>query len=520
MTRGRRRDRTALHGLASMMAVAAVFIGADAVAAGARARAFAADAPAESSQPAPAARSSPGQRRRRWAGTAGTRSARRSPRRRRRSRPTSWRSSCCRTAGSILTVDIQWYEPGASGHDYRPDAPLVMDEWGRLLPAPNRFPSAADGAGFKPLADYVHAQGPAVRHPPDARHSAAGGRAEAAGQGNGACTAADIADRASICPWNPDMYGVDMTKPGAQAYYDSVFELIASWGVDFVKVDDISRPYHEHEREIEAIRRAIDRTGRPMVLSLSPGETALDAAEHVKRHANMWRISDDFWDTWPALLEQFGAARALEPAPGPGPLAGRGHAAARRARPRPAHDALHPRRAAHADDAVVDRALAADPRRRHDEDGRRHARAADERRGDRGRPGTARATGRCSTATASSPGPPSVPGSPDRYVALFNTRDRGANEAASTPGGASTATGLPITVSLAELGIVRSLPGAGPLDARGSAAGRSRSGRGRAVARRGALPAHARAVAHRNFGIAREQYTKLRLVHMLARKRR
>jgi alpha-galactosidase len=127
-----------------------------------------------------------------------------------------------------------------------------------------------------------------------------------------------VADPTSLCPWNPDMYGVDMSKPGAQAYYDSVFALIASWGVDFVKVDDISRPYHEHAQEIEAIRRAIDRTGRPIVLSLSPGETALTAAEHVQRHANMWRISDDFWDTWPALLEQFGRLARWNPHRGPG----------------------------------------------------------------------------------------------------------------------------------------------------------------------------------------------------------
>ena len=114
------------------------------------------------------------------------------------------------------------------------------------------------------------------------------------------------------------MYGVDMSKPGAQAYYDSVFELIASWGVDFVKVDDISRPYHDNEREIEAIRAAIDRTGRPMVLSLSPGETALTAAAHVQRHANMWRISDDFWDTWPSLKEQFARLRNWNPHRQPG----------------------------------------------------------------------------------------------------------------------------------------------------------------------------------------------------------
>jgi hypothetical protein len=117
--------------------------------------------------------------------------------------------------------------------------------------------------------------------------------------------AQDIANKASICPWNPDMYGVDTTKPGAQEYYDSVFALFASWGIDYVKVDDISRPYHEHQSEIEAIRRAIDASGRPIVLSLSPGETPLDAAAHVAAHANLWRISDDFWDTWPALHEQF-----------------------------------------------------------------------------------------------------------------------------------------------------------------------------------------------------------------------
>ena len=217
----------------------------------------------------------------------------------------------------LLTVDIQWYEPGASGHEYRENAPLVMDGFGRLQPAPNRFPSSASGAGFKPLADYVHGKGlqlgiHLMRGIPRlavARNLPVKGTS---------VRAADVANRASTCAWNPDMYGVDMAKPGAQAYYDSVFEQIASWGVDFVKVDDISRPYHDNEREIEAIRRAIDRTGRPIVLSLSPGATALDAAEHVKRHANLWRISDDFWDSWPALLEQFKRLADWSPHQGPG----------------------------------------------------------------------------------------------------------------------------------------------------------------------------------------------------------
>ncbi len=216
-----------------------------------------------------------------------------------------------------IVVDIQWYEPGAMDHGYRKDALLTMDEFGRLQPAPNRFPSAQGGAGFRPLADYVHRLGlkfgiHLMRGIP---RQAVEGNLPVKGT---AWHAQDIADTKSICPWNPDMYGVDMRKPGAQDYYNSVFDLIASWGVDYVKVDDISRPYHDHEKEIEAIRRAIDRTGRPLVLSLSPGETALDAAEHVKANANLWRISDDFWDRWLALRDQFARLENWNPHRKPG----------------------------------------------------------------------------------------------------------------------------------------------------------------------------------------------------------
>lgn len=203
-----------------------------------------------------------------------------------------------------FVVDIQWYEPSPSGHAYRASAPLTMDEFGRLLPAPNRFPSAKDGQGFGPLAEYVHSLGLkfGVHLMRGIPRLAVKNSLPIYGT---PYHAGDIADVTSLCPWNPDMYGVDMSKPGAQEYYDSVFALLASWGVDYVKVDDISRPYHEHEREIEAIRAAIDKTGQPIVLSLSPGETAITAAEHAQAHANLWRISDDFWDNWPSLSEQF-----------------------------------------------------------------------------------------------------------------------------------------------------------------------------------------------------------------------
>jgi beta-galactosidase len=215
----------------------------------------------------------------------------------------------------LLTVDIQWYEPGAVDFEYRKGAPLVMDEWGRLQPAPNRFPSAAGGTGFKALADSIHGKGLKF-----GIHLLRGIPRQAVARNTPILgtrfRAADIADKASVCPWNTDMFGVDMSRPGAQAYYDSVFRQLADWGVDFVKVDDISQPYHG--AEIAAIRTAIDRAGRPIVLSLSPGSAPLADGSHVAVHANLWRISDDFWDRWPALVAQFARLNRWTPFRGPG----------------------------------------------------------------------------------------------------------------------------------------------------------------------------------------------------------
>lgn len=204
-----------------------------------------------------------------------------------------------------IVVDIQWYQPKAKGHDYEAGAKLTMDAFSRLVPAPEKFPSATNDKGFKPLADYVQAKGLKF-----GIHLMRGISRQAVQQNTPIkgtiYHAADIADTHSTCKWNPDMYGVDMTKPGAQAYYDSLIALVASWGVDFIKVDDISRPYDAVQKaEIEAIRKAIDKTGRPIVFSLSPGDTPLSSGAHVNQNANMWRISDDFWDGWKQLFSQF-----------------------------------------------------------------------------------------------------------------------------------------------------------------------------------------------------------------------
>jgi len=204
----------------------------------------------------------------------------------------------------VFTVDIQWYEPNATGYDYRPGAALAMDGNGRLLPAPNRFPSSTGGRGFRPLADRIHALGlkfgvhlmrgiPRLAYERDL---------PVLGTSH---TARQIANPNSVCSWNSDMFGVDMSKPGAQEYYNSVFALFAEWGVDFVKMDDMSRPYSVNWPEIEAAQAAIAASGRPMILSLSPGETDLEWGPHAQRYAQMWRISDDFWDEWSMLKAQF-----------------------------------------------------------------------------------------------------------------------------------------------------------------------------------------------------------------------
>lgn len=218
-----------------------------------------------------------------------------------------------------VVVDIEWFQPTAGSHEYEPFSDLCMDEYGRLLPAENRFPSAKEGAGFKPLADYVHSLGLKF-----GIHIMRGMPRMAAHNNlpikDSKYSARQVANPNSICMWNPDMYGLkcEQNEEGARAYYDSIFALYAGWGVDFVKVDDIAREYPHCKKEIELISEALRGCGRDMVLSLSPGPAPLERAEHLKEYANMWRITDDFWDDWKLLLAMFERAEKWCTHSGPG----------------------------------------------------------------------------------------------------------------------------------------------------------------------------------------------------------
>lgn len=194
-----------------------------------------------------------------------------------------------------IVVDIRWFvENDKAGGYNQTDPRYVIDEYGRYLPAVNRFPSAAGNKGFRPLADYIHSKGLKF-----GIHIMRGVPKQAVEQKlpvkGTSYTADQIYSTDLQCEWLRDNYTI-ADKPGAQEYYNSIMELYASWGVDFIKIDDLSRPYHK--REIEMIRRAIDRCGRPVVLSMSPGKTPVGEAVHASAHSNMWRMVDDVWDVW------------------------------------------------------------------------------------------------------------------------------------------------------------------------------------------------------------------------------
>lgn len=209
-----------------------------------------------------------------------------------------------------IVCDIQWYEPKACSNDYNNFAELCCDEYGRLIPAQNRFPSSKGGKGFKPIADYIHSLGlkfgiHIMRGiPRQAVHADLPIK-------DSEYTARQVAHHFSICSWNTDMYGMKNCD-GAQDYYNSIIKMYADWGVDYIKCDDIAvtefrkwdNPYSA-DYEIEMLRNAIDSCGREIVLSLSPGPALRDKAEHLKANANMWRLTGDFWDLWEHLYAMF-----------------------------------------------------------------------------------------------------------------------------------------------------------------------------------------------------------------------
>ncbi|RRA48760.1 glycoside hydrolase family 27 protein [Acidipila sp. EB88] len=197
---------------------------------------------------------------------------------------------------TYVVVDEGWYLQHPENAGGKLDQGYTMDANGRYIPADSRFPD-----GLSALASYAHSLGLQF-----GIHIIRGIPKDAVTRNlpiaDSTTHAADAADTTDTCRWNPDNYGIKESAAG-QAYYDSLLALYAGWGIDFLKVDCIAKPYDAHE--IHMISAAIAKTGRPIVLSLSPGPTPLANAADAQKYAQMWRISDDVWDIWsdPAIPE-------------------------------------------------------------------------------------------------------------------------------------------------------------------------------------------------------------------------
>ena len=210
-----------------------------------------------------------------------------------------------------IVLDLGWYAPEITIANYKThNIPHILDEYGRLIPVESRIPSAAGGAGLKPLADFVHSLGLKF-----GIHIMRGMPWRAALENmpikGSTARCGEITDDTDRCLWNDSMSGINATKEGAQAYYDSLIELYSSWDVDFIKADDmgtwdgdgLNSPGRTDEMEL--LSEAIAKADREILLSISPGAAYVGNARHLANHATMWRISYDFWDNWEALKRQF-----------------------------------------------------------------------------------------------------------------------------------------------------------------------------------------------------------------------
>jgi hypothetical protein len=219
-----------------------------------------------------------------------------------------------------VVVDFRWYDPNAPSSDQNGSNPnLVTDANGRYLPAPGRFPSATGTTGFTSIAQQVHAMGlkfgiHIMRGIPRKTHTA-----NTMIEGS-TYTAQQASLTTRICRWNSDNYGVNGASAAGQAWYNSIFRQYAAWGVDFVKIDDITSNPGSTDYwadEVAAVRAAIIASGRSIVLSLSPGETPIAQVTHLVANANMWRMSDDFWDRSGDLSHMFDLANRWVTLTGP-----------------------------------------------------------------------------------------------------------------------------------------------------------------------------------------------------------
>ncbi|CAJ2677144.1 unnamed protein product [Trifolium pratense] len=222
-------------------------------------------------------------------------------------------------------VDWLWYRkkvPGANSNSLGFD---LIDEWGRMVPDPERWPSSIGGKGFTEVANKVHSLGlkfgihvmrgistQAVNANTPILDTIKGGAYEEAGR---VWHAKDIAIPTRTCAWMSNGFmSVNTTLGAGRAFLRSLYEQYAAWGLDLVKHDCVFGTDLDLN-EITYVSEVLSQVNRSLVYSLSPGTSVTPAlAKEVSGLVNMYRITGDDWDSWGDVKSHFNISRDLSAA--------------------------------------------------------------------------------------------------------------------------------------------------------------------------------------------------------------
>jgi Alpha galactosidase A/Alpha galactosidase C-terminal beta sandwich domain len=221
-----------------------------------------------------------------------------------------------------VNLDDMWYQcPGRQGPN--------VDSFGRWVTDPSRFPTQGDTNGIKVIADHIHSLGmkfgiyvtPGISRQAVSKNTAIKGTSY---------TAAQIGEP-SITENNYNCKGmvrINYDKPGAQEFINSWVDMLASWGVDYIKIDGMT---NSNTGDIKAWSEAIRQSGRPMVLDVTQGHFTPAIAPTLMKYANQWEFAPDVecyrcekkgssypLTSWKDVAKRFNYVAKWQPYAGPG----------------------------------------------------------------------------------------------------------------------------------------------------------------------------------------------------------
>jgi Alpha galactosidase A/Alpha galactosidase C-terminal beta sandwich domain len=221
-----------------------------------------------------------------------------------------------------VNLDDFWYQcPGPQGPN--------VDAYGRWITDPSKFPAEGDADGIKVVADYIHSLGMkfGIYVTPGISRQAVSRKTPIKGT---SYTAAQIAEP-SVKENNYNCKGmvrIDYNKPGAQEYTNSWVDMLAAWGIDYIKIDGMQ---DSNAADVKAWSDAIRQSGRPMVLDVTQGDLTTAIAPTLMKYANQWEFAPDVecyhcekhgssypLTSWADVAKRFNYVAEWQPYAGPG----------------------------------------------------------------------------------------------------------------------------------------------------------------------------------------------------------